>query len=167
MLETLVNIPKKYHTFSFSLVWILGFPSKTQLWQGQKSYSPVCIITLFTCNSRELCCHSELNSLEKWANRSLIKFNRENAKSCIWGGITPCTCRVGGWLVRKQLCNMSLQQRLLTAPSAALGMLWWQVEESDPSLLSTAHTTSRHWVLLWPPPHKRDEPTVANPEQDN
>lgn len=42
----------------------------------------------------------DLCRLEKWAERSLIKFHRRKCKSCTWQGITPAPVRTEGGMVR-------------------------------------------------------------------
>jgi len=33
----------------------------------------------------------DLNRLEKWADRNLMKFSKEKFKACMWEGTVPCT----------------------------------------------------------------------------
>lgn len=127
----------------------------------------------------------ELDSPEKWADRMLIEFNKGNAKSCIWGGRTPCIRHAGGWLVRKQLCtdepgssdgqqnwtrtsNVPLQQRLLTASWAAIAraLLASQARWT----FSTHHCLDPIWALgpaLVSPAQERDGLTAASPARGN
>lgn len=47
----------------------------------------------------------DLNRMEKWAIRNLIKFNKGNEKSCTWGAVTPCAIAPWRLTARTQFCS--------------------------------------------------------------
>jgi len=90
----------------------------------------------------------DLDRLEKWANRKLIKFNKGNAKSCSWGGMTPCTSthwELTRWkaALQKNILRSLEDSKLNTHQQCALAakkvnsLLCQQVKGDDRSLLGT------------------------------
>lgn len=47
----------------------------------------------------------DLNRMEKWAIRNLIKFNKGNEKCCTWGAVTRCAIAPWRLTARTQFCS--------------------------------------------------------------
>lgn len=82
--DCLVRLKAKHHWFQTSSRLLAGAPPA----YSSRSSSAVSL-AWYVCIMWQACV--PFKDAEKWVNRNLTKFNKKNATSSTWGGITSCT----------------------------------------------------------------------------